>query len=146
RYAPAELKSRTIGWSLERELRALRSTIDAQPSPSKSELQGAFRRFFQSVHDIHTFIELADEHAVWLGIHVLGTDEGVRVGWIDPKFAPQLPLAVGDEIVSFDGKPIESAIQKIAVEDGRHGPPDYERAFAERFLVVRSTDELPSIP
>jgi hypothetical protein len=146
RYAPAELKSRTIGWSLERELGALRTTIDAQPSPSKSALQRAFRQFFQATHDIHTFIEMADDRAVWLGVHLLTTDAGVRVAWIDPKFAPQMPLVVGDEITTFDGEPTGQAIQRIAKEDGLHSTPGYELAYAERFLGVRSTSDLPTIP
>src|SRR5690349_21503772 len=42
RYAPAELKARTIGWSLPGELRALRGVIDEKPPPSKAKLQRAF--------------------------------------------------------------------------------------------------------
>src|SRR5450432_2300408 len=101
RYAPLELKRRTLHWDLEQELTTLDAAIEARPTPSRPALQQAFRRFFQSMHDIHTFVELADPHTVWLGVHLMTTQTGVRVAWVDPKLREKNVLAVGDEITRF---------------------------------------------
>jgi hypothetical protein len=144
RYAPADLKARTIGWDLRREIAALEEPIAR--GASRGELVSAFRRFFQSTHDLHTAINVDDERATWLGIHVIETDAGLRVAWIDPKLAPAIPLAIGDEITRFDGKSAADAVRAIAEQDGYRATTELDRAFADWFLTLRAASDLPAIP
>ncbi|MBX3233183.1 MAG: PDZ domain-containing protein [Labilithrix sp.] len=145
RYAPRDLKARTIGWSLERELARLDEVI-ARPRATPEELRRAFRAFFRAPRDLHTSLELPPGRAVWLGLHLVSTDAGVRVAWIDPKLAPTLPLRVGDEVTAFDGRPIAEVHRRIAAADGYASTPDFERELADWFLTLRSSTDLDDTP
>lgn len=138
-YAPLDLKQ-SKGWNLDREVRSARAIIE-DPKSTKADLQRAFVTLFHSLNDLHTNIFVSSDRAVWLGFHAISTDGGVRVAWV-----LDAPVNVGDEIVTWNGKPVAEELARISRDYGRHSTPSFDRAFNDWFLGFRPSGDLTNVP
>ncbi len=148
RYAPAKLKAERFGWDRVAEVARLRRAVVSNSELSNEQFRRLIRAFFLSMRDIHTGVSFDKNSAVWLGLHFRTAGEKVLIAWIDREALPQktFPFQVGDELISFDGQRPSAAIASVAQQTGWRSTPEFDRSFAEGFLVVRATSEWPSIP
>ncbi len=148
RYAPAEFKAERFGWERTTEVARLKKAVISNPRLSDEQFRRLVRVFFLSMRDIHTGVSFDRNSAVWLGLHFRTVGEKVLIAWIDRGALPQtaFPFQVGDELISFGGRSPSVAIASVAQQTGWRSTPDFDRSFAEWFLVVRSRSEWPSVP
>jgi hypothetical protein len=146
RYAPITWKYIRHRFDLRVELASLSTYAEA--GASDADFRRALYRFFRAPRDIHTSVWFEAPRAVWLGLHVRRTEDGYRVAWIDRTVLPRdrVPIDVGDEVVTFDGAEIDSAVRRTVTETEWRSTPDFEQAFGEWFLVFRTETEWGTVP
>lgn len=138
-YAPAWWKNSYIGWDLDHEINAVKTTIDASNEISVKDYQILVRNFFKSMRDYHVSVEFFSTEAASLPFSIKGAEERYFISHIDRQrlSSNAYPFNVGDEVVMFDDQPIKQAVdQLLKTEFCSHCEPT-DQAFAEVFLTKR---------
>lgn len=139
-YAPREWKGKHTGWDLDTEIAKTKDKVQQMAQPSVKNYQYILRDFFNSMRDYHVGIYFYSTEKATLPFQVKGANGRYFFSYIDKeRLSPSVfPVNVGDEIVSFDGKPVEAVIQDLINRYLRGATAETDRAFAEYFLTLRS--------
>lgn len=117
-YAPAEWKKSYANWSLDTEIdRAIHA---AQSSSNLTVLstREILKNFIYSMKDYHVSISFQSTEQATLPLSIRGTKNKFFIVYIDrTKLSDSaFPFQVGDEVVTFGGKPTADAVQAVAAE------------------------------
>ncbi|MCE5316969.1 MAG: protease-like activity factor CPAF [Parachlamydia sp.] len=139
-YAPRDWKGKYSGWDLDTEIAKAKDKVQQMASPSVKNYQFILRDFCNSMLDYHVGIYFFSTEKATLPFQVKGANGRYFFSYIDKeRLSPSVfPVNVGDEIVSFEGKPVEAVIQDLMSRYLRGANLDTDRAFAEYFLTLRS--------
>jgi len=146
-YAPANWKKQHFNWDLKSEIEKVKNKINTTENISLKEFHRYVKDFFNSTRDYHVSVRFSSTEAASLPFHVKKASERYFFVYIDREKLPMssFPFFLGDELVSFDGKPIEAAIQEIKLiargdvgRDNSDSNPKTDQALAEIFLTHRS--------
>lgn len=110
-YAPKEWKKQFANWDLDEEVRTIKNKIITFPAITVKDYQRLLRSLFGSCIDYHTKINFLSTEAAYLPFQVCGADRRYFISWV-PK-SEKLPFEVGDEVLLFDGTPIDDVIQEL---------------------------------
>jgi hypothetical protein len=143
-YAPADLKKTLFGWDLNAEADRARAAIRDAADGDLLAYQRAFRDFFRSAHDYHVRIVFSDPESSSLPFRVRSAAGRYFVSEIDPNAS--IPLAVGDEILTFAGQPVDAAVQAVRGTLPTAGRAASDQALAEIALTARSKAKLLDVP
>ena len=142
-YAPYEWKRDVIGFDL------LRMTPWLQRVHHSDDLdfQEALIEYVASLNDAHDTIAFPTTYFVQLPMSVDLYDGKVLIDAINRTLLPvaQFPFGIGDEIVSFDGLPVQQVIASFRKYSVAANPRSTDRIAASR-LVARSQQIMPHIP
>lgn len=148
RYAPADWKKRQCGWDLDDEISKAKEQVKEAPTLSLKEYQRILQRFFNRVGDYHVGVSFFSTEAADLPFAVVGAEGSYFISAIDRERLAQRSFGfdVGDELVSFDGKPTGEVIKALAASDlaNTGTPTDY--ALAEMLLTSRSASRGHVVP
>lgn len=147
-YAPAQFKEARFKWRIGDAVGGVRAQIRSRPDMSDGEFASLVRRLFRSPRDIHTSANFSGATAVWLGLHLRRTAEGMVIAWIDRAALPRgvFPFDVGDLVEVFDGLDPDEVLVRTAAVTGWRSTPAFERRFGEWFLTYRASSEWDRIP
>lgn len=147
KYAPAEWKKKFSGWDLNEEIQKAKHKILSQESLSISQYQGLLLDFFNSMQDYHVNIGFYATELSLLPFRLEGAQGRYFVAWksVDDSlytFDPQLSLMlsqmkVGDEVIAFDGMPIDQYVQNFRNEAFGPVGTGTDQRMAEQFLTLR---------
>ncbi len=138
KYAPCEWKQSYYGWNLQREIEIAKTRLIQTKNPSLKEFQGILRDLFNSTKDYHVSIQFFSTESASLPFLVKSAEGRTFVSYIDKKTLPShIWLSVGDEIVSFNGQPIQAAIKDLALKELGSNTPETDFAEAELLLTNR---------
>lgn len=139
-YAPAAYRAARFGWTLEAAMGDLRRVVATNPELPAAGFQRALHAFFRSTGDLDAVVRFEPGRAVWLGLHLRRTDDGYRIAWIDRERLPEalFGFRVGDEVLAFDGRPVQDAIDEVRAVTRWWSTPGYDQAMAERLLTYRT--------
>lgn len=142
-YAPYEWKRDVVGFDLLR----LTPWLQRIQHSDDLDFQEALIEYVAALNDAHDTIAFPTTFSVSLGMTADIYDGKVLIDSINRTLLPLAlyPFGVGDEIVSFDGRPVGEVLQSFRKYAIAANPRSTDRAAAAR-LVSRSQQIMPRIP
>lgn len=137
-YAPADWKKKQFGYDLEAEFKKAVQAVQAKPDLTVAEARPIFKDFIYSMKDYHTSISFASTEKAVLPFTVKNVGDRYFIMHIDRvKLSEKaFPFKVGDELITFDGKPVKEAIADIEDNTGDN-VPETDRSVAALRLTTR---------
>jgi hypothetical protein len=137
-YAPKEWKKSYANWDLETEIQRTKDKIQSSKNITMKKYQTFVKEFFQSTKDYHTGVHFYSTEEAALPFSVRGADGRYFITYVYNTLLPSdVPLEVGDELLSFDGKPADLAIKEIMEQDSTHSNKDTDAELAALLLTNR---------
>lgn len=147
-YAPLDWKKSHLDWDLDREINLAREKILAAGHLSPRQYQQIIRDLFNSFQDLHAGVNFYSTEFAFLPFLVQGADNRYFVVWVDDDWADEynISLQIGDEILSFDGRPLADIIHEI--QESAYGAFEKEtyRRLSELQLTIREGSALQNVP
>ena len=142
-YGPYEWKRDVLGFDLMR----LTTWLQRVHHSDDLDFQEALIEYVASLNDAHDLIAFPTTYFISLPMSVDIYDGKVLIDAINRALLPlaQFPFGIGDEIVSFDGQPVQQAIQALRKYSIAANPTSTDRTAAGR-LVARSQQIVPHSP
>jgi hypothetical protein len=142
-YAPYEWKRDVQGFDLLR----LTPWLQRVHHSDDLDFQEALIEYVASLNDAHDTIAFPTTFSASLSMSADIYDGKVLIDSINRTRLPlaQFPFVVGDEIVSFDGRPVMEVIQSLRKYSISANPRSTDRIAATR-LVSRSQQIMPHLP
>lgn len=138
-YAPKEWKAEFKNWDLDREIDLAKKEITRMHPLTIKGYQRVVRNFFQSPADYHVVVEFFSTEQALLPFLVRGAEGRYFIVEINRNLLPHavFPVEEGDELLFFDGKPVDLAIKELKNSDFSQNNPDTDQALAEQALTLR---------
>lgn len=138
-YAPAEWKMKYSGWDLESEINTAKNKVANSANLSTKDYQRIVKSFLNTTKDYHVSARFYSTEKASLPFRVKGANGRYFFSYIDRnKLSPSVfPFAEGDELLLFDGKPVQDVINEI-MQNEANSNESTDRALAEIFLTNRS--------
>jgi hypothetical protein len=145
-YAPAAWKKQYDGWSLESEYQIAVDKINNNPDLSVKEARQILMDFVYSMRDYHVSIRFFSTEEASLPFTVRGTEGRYFIVHIDKSKlgSDVFPFSVGDEVVSFGGKPIAEEISSLKIYE--KNVEETDQALAELSLTRRRASRGFTVP
>src|SRR5208282_1634973 len=127
------------GWDLDAQIAAAKKQVQSTPNITIAQYHDILRSFFNSMKDFHVSVQFASTKSSSLPFTISGASGHYYITSInrDKLPASSFPFNVGDELVSFGGKPIAQVVASLQARLG--GNTDLtDRALAEMYLTSRS--------
>lgn len=138
-YAPAEWKKKFSTWDLDNEYEAAKNHIYSIDDISTKDYQRIVKRFLLTTKDYHVSPLFHSTEMSALPFRLQGANGRYFITQTNSKLRnfPEIPVEVGDEILSFNNAPIADAIQHF--KDTEFGNPESEtdQGMAEGFFTSR---------
>ncbi len=139
KYAPAEWKGEFAGWDLDLAIAEAKDKVRNISDPSLKECQVIIRDFFNSMRDYHVGVSFYSTESASLPFLVKGAENRFFVCEIDhcQVSRKEFALDVGDEIITFDGRPIHDVIDELRIAEFGSNTYETDMALAEMLLTNR---------
>lgn len=140
-YAPAEWKRSYSGWDLNAELAKAKDRLAAMtPHITQKDFHQVVKDFLGSMNDYHVGVSFASTESASLPFSVKGAEGHYYITSIDTdKLSPTYyAIEVGDEILLFDGLPIEETIESLRWSNASNSNAATDQRLAELALTSRS--------
>lgn len=139
RYALNEWKKEHFNFSLEEEVGKAKDAVDELKNPTVKQFQHIVKRLFNSFRDYHMDVFFYSTEEAELPFKVKPVHNKYLIAYIDTKkLSPdEYPLAIGDEILLWDDKPVSDFVDKIKHSYFCGGNPLTDNALASQALTHR---------
>lgn len=137
KYAPTLWKKTHANWELEKAYVEAKSKVQALPKPTVKDYQIILKEFFQSVRDYHVGVSFFSTETASLPFVVRGANHRYFIVDFDEDEFPSSIVSVGDEIVKFNGQPIDLVIQDLKKKEVGMNEVQTDQAMAELLLTTR---------
>ena len=137
-YAPKGWKQAQFGWTLEAAHAKAKREVLAQPNLTVLEYHRILGSFLSSMADYHVSVSYVTSERSTLPFMVRSAQGKFFIVHIDRTKLPEstFPFKEGDELVIFDGKPVQEIVDQIRKEWTTNvGITD--QALAEMYLTKR---------
>lgn len=147
-YAPAEWKAKHLGWNLQAEIDKAKQRIEQSEQISVKQFQRTLRDFANSTIDYHVGVKFYATEAAILPFEVKKIGERYIITYVDRSKLPLIhyPINVGDELLTFDGQPIDAVVQKLKQEELGSSDTATHQSLAELTLTTRSAASGQTVP
>lgn len=147
-YAPADWKKAHYGWDLNEQVGLAQQRIAETPNISIKDFQRIARDFFNAMRDYHVRIYFHSTESATLPFLVSGVDGRYYFTFIDRAklSATSFPFTIGDELISFDGRPIHDVVSQLKQSEQRSANEATDQALAEIFLTNRFGAKAAIVP
>ncbi|MEL6544812.1 MAG: protease-like activity factor CPAF [Myxococcota bacterium] len=136
-YAPADWKAKSRNWDVEREHQRAIKAIDDAENITPKDLHKIIVKFAQAAGDYHVGARFYSTESAKLPFSVMSVGDRFFVVDVDKTFNPDFPIKPGDEIITFNGRPIGEEIAELRKELGNNvGATD--QALASLRLTSRA--------
>lgn len=136
KYAPTEWKKNYANWDLDAQIALAKTQVLAANNLTIRDCQCIFKKFFKSTRDYHVDVIFHSTAASLLPFTVQSAGNRYFIIWADKSVCPS-EIQVGDEVLSFGGKPIHDAVQEVKLRELGNPESLTDQVFAEMFLTVR---------
>lgn len=147
-YAPADWKFQFSGWELDNSISIIKNEILTNPHLTVRDYQCLVKKFFRSTHDYHVVPFFFSTERSILPFTVKGAGGRFFIIDIDTdKLSPrQFPIQIGDELISFGGKPIFDVVSDLQFEEFGTKCCGTDRSLTEIFLTKREASRGHHVP
>lgn len=147
-YAPSEWKQSFLNWDLDAEFSKAAHRIRMQPSITTKDFQQIVKDFLGSTQDYHVGAAFYSTESATLPFSIKTIDGLSYIAWIDEDEWPsdQAMVQLGDELIEFDGRPIQAVLDELKQSSGRLGDTSTDQSLADQKLTLRlgaSGDRVP---
>lgn len=147
-YAPAGWKKSYANWDLDNQIAKAKAKINSAEHMTLKDYQKILRDFFKATQDFHVAVRFNSTESARLPFEIRGVDGVYYIVAIDSQklSSSAYPIAVGDELVSFDGKPTGEIVKELQKTQGK---TETDRLLAESMLTARAGrrgDDVPQGP
>ncbi len=138
-YAPAQWKKKYAGYDLDTAFSQALAAVQANPNLTQRDAREILKNFIYAMKDYHTSISFVSTEAAILPFSVKGTDSRFFIMYINRDKLPEsaFPFHVGDELVTFGGKPTAQAVADVQAQIPANVPTT-DKALAEIYLTKRT--------
>ncbi|MCC5832835.1 MAG: protease-like activity factor CPAF [Chlamydiales bacterium] len=139
KYAPLKWKGEFAHWELDQAILEAKSKVETIPNPNLKECQSIIRDFFNSTRDYHVGVRFYSTESASLPFIVKGAQNRYFVCDVDRSELPtsSFPFEIGDEILTFDGRPIHEVIGELRRSELGLNTYETDLALAEILLTNR---------
>lgn len=139
-YAPKEWKQSYTSWDLDTEINKAKQKINDAENISVKEYQRIVRDFFSSTKDYHVGVYFYSTEYAFLPFLVKGAEGKYFITYVDHEKLNSAiyPIHEGDEVVSFDGKPVGEVVTELMKDEFGDSNTGTDKALAERKLTYRA--------
>lgn len=134
KYGPSLWKKDYAAWSVEKAYKEAREKVLKLQKPTVKDYQIILKEFFQSPKDYHVSALFYSTEAAYLPFTVKSANKRYFVVHVDNS---QANLTVGDEILSFNGVPIDTVVTQLRKKEIGDNVKETDQAMAELILTVR---------
>lgn len=115
---------------------------------SVKEYQRVLKKFLSTTHDYHVSVNFESTEAAALPFVIKGAEGHYFVVDVDRTKVHQTvyPIEIGDELISFDGKSVDVAIEQVLEEEFTPPYSRTDRSLAEKLLTLRSGKKGDKVP
>lgn len=140
KYAPLDWKATSLNWDLAREIDKAQASIAAASSPTLIVYRQALKDFVESTKDYQVNVSFHCTESSMLPFTVAGAEGRYFITSLiyDPTNSSMQRLNIGDEILTFDGKPIQEVVAELRNAEGKHSNPETDERMAQVVLTKRS--------
>lgn len=137
-YAPAAWKKTYANYDLDTSFQHAVTDAKSNPNLNQTQAREILKNFIYAMKDYHTSISFVSTESATLPFTVKGAEDRFFLAYIDRSKLPEstFPFHVGDELVSFDGKPALDAVMEVQTQTTENVPAT-DRALAELSLTSR---------
>lgn len=143
-YTPAEWKYQQFGWLLDEEIEKAKARVDAMTNPDNKQFQRILVDFFNSCKDYHVQVRFNSTEYSTLPFSVKGVNGKYFVTYVDQNSG--ILLSKGDEIISFDGKPVQDIVDELILFATPSSNKSTDQSMAEQYLTHRFADKGLEVP
>lgn len=138
-YAPLEWRKNHFDWDIAVEIEAAKKEVLNTPDITVKEYRAILKKLFNSSQDYHVGIQFYSTEAAYLPFKIKGADNRYFISYIDRKRLSRVvyPIKIGDELILFDGKPIDEVMQEFKLLEVGPGNAPSRQAIAESYFSVR---------
>lgn len=112
-YAPANWKKDLYEWDIEEEFSKAKTSLHALEFATLKDFQSILNHFLDSFEDYHVGAFFHSTESSFLPFSVKTVEGRTFVVDIDSFFIDMNPLRVGDEIITFGGRPIQQVLEEL---------------------------------
>ncbi len=138
-YAAKEWKKQYANWDLDEQLELVKERIEVLPNPTDKDYQHLVHQFFNSAKDYHVGVQFWSTESATLPFELKSIDTRHFITQIDTqKLSPLVfPIFEGDEIISFNGKPIDEVFNNFLLTEERQATTETDRSLADFHFTHR---------
>ena len=147
-YAPKDFKEQELHWNLEHEAEAAKSAIRFHPNITVKDFQRLVKKFVYSMRDYHVKPTFFSTEKASLPFRVKGAEGRYFVTAVNSQQLSRDSVGphIGDELLLFDGKPVDEVIRNLMQEEQRGANALTDQALAEMDLTQRSGERGLIVP
>jgi C-terminal processing protease CtpA/Prc len=138
-YAPFDWKRDYLHWDLDWEYQRAVNHLYQKPFITIKEFQQIAKQFLGSTQDYHVDITFYSTESSKLPFSVKTVNGKCLIDWIDIMNWPssEASINVGDELIEFDGRPVQEVLNEIKLAKGRRAETPTNQALADCTLTDR---------
>ena len=140
RYAPAQWKKAHCDWDLDEAIQFTKDRICNTENIRIRDYQHYVRDLLGSMKDYHVGIQFYATESAVLPFSVRGAEGRYFISYVDRSKLSNdfFPFEVGDELVSFDGRPAAEVVEEVRAREVGDASPLTDSALAAYYLTHRS--------
>ncbi|MEI8347519.1 MAG: PDZ domain-containing protein [Pseudomonadota bacterium] len=138
-YAPAGWKKQFAGWDLNNVVTQAKDKILKNETITVKDFHKILAEIFYSTRDYHVGFSFVRTERATLPLTIRGVGERYFIAYIDRDKLSlgSFPFAIGDELITFGGKPIQEEINFLRKQTYVVNTEPTDQALAELALTNR---------
>lgn len=137
-YAPAEWKEQYGGWILDEKIEIAKDQVRNTHEISIKDYQHILHDLFQSTQDFHVSVSFYSTETSILPFILKSAQNRYFITGLTREVFPRSSIEIGDEITSFNGRPIADVLADFQKEELKRGNSLSDQAVSEMIFTSRS--------
>lgn len=135
KYAPIEWKYTCFNWDLQEQIDLAKARVMSIQNITVKDYQRIVKKFIESTRDYHVGIRLYSTAAAFLPFSIESAEDRFFITAVD--LFDGKGLKVGDEVLTFNGRPIQEVIDEF--QETEFGNPESltDKRYAEMSFTTR---------
>lgn len=142
-YAPARWKQDSFEWNLKSSYAYAKEALLLNENVEERTFRQLLKQYCYQMMDYHVEISFYSTEKSTLPFSVTSAEGRYFVTFVNINDSS--PLEVGDELISFDGRPVDTVVQEL-VQEERQASLLTDQRLAERTLTKRFGSYMDSCP
>jgi hypothetical protein len=135
-YAPTQWKKEQFGFNIDNTFSEVLAGLSTKSELTSQDFRGAARQLMGSTRDYHVGVGFYATEAAQLPLLVMSANSKYLIAHIQREKLSDPSLQVGDEIISWNGRPIAEVVAEVLAAT-QWSVPTTDARLSERYLTNR---------